>query len=237
MSAIFDGSRMASAVEAANAITSTYGVTILSINIISAVPADHAPLFLCHPASPGTALTEPQRPEESPIPTTPARHGLASFLPPLPPKCQHESSQPRPSSRSYPLHLSIPPPTVLPQAAPSPQLSPKALPSTPPRPSLWPSADELQIRRVNLTTSPAASVSKSRLSSRRPSADELLMSRANLTTIPAASASFPSRGQLSSQPSPTGSVIATLLASQKFSQLRGRNNADDDEDSDGNWEV
>jgi len=41
MSAIFDGSRMASAVEAANAITSTYGVTILSINIISAVPADH----------------------------------------------------------------------------------------------------------------------------------------------------------------------------------------------------
>lgn len=32
---------MASAVEAANAITSTYGVTILSINIISAVPADH----------------------------------------------------------------------------------------------------------------------------------------------------------------------------------------------------
>merc|ERR1712188_184790 len=41
MSATFDGSRMASAVEAANAITSTYGVTILSINIISAVPADH----------------------------------------------------------------------------------------------------------------------------------------------------------------------------------------------------
>merc|ERR1719399_2126639 len=41
MSAIFDGSRMASAVEAANAITHSYGVTILSINIISAVPADH----------------------------------------------------------------------------------------------------------------------------------------------------------------------------------------------------
>merc|ERR1711998_170120 len=40
MSAIFDGTRMASAVEAANAITTTYGVTILSINIISAVPAD-----------------------------------------------------------------------------------------------------------------------------------------------------------------------------------------------------
>merc|ERR1719263_2558401 len=40
-SAIFDGTRMASAVDAANAITSTYGVTILSINIISAVPADH----------------------------------------------------------------------------------------------------------------------------------------------------------------------------------------------------
>merc|ERR1711988_1142675 len=40
MSAIFDGSRMASAVEAANTITQTYGVTILSINIISAVPAD-----------------------------------------------------------------------------------------------------------------------------------------------------------------------------------------------------
>merc|ERR1712022_111356 len=41
MSAIFDSSRMASAVEAANTITQTYGVTILSINIISAVPADH----------------------------------------------------------------------------------------------------------------------------------------------------------------------------------------------------
>merc|ERR1711998_705311 len=41
MSAIFDGSRMASAVEAANTITQAYGVTILSINIISAVPADH----------------------------------------------------------------------------------------------------------------------------------------------------------------------------------------------------
>jgi len=40
-SAIFDGSRMASAVEAANHITKTYGVTILSINIISAIPADH----------------------------------------------------------------------------------------------------------------------------------------------------------------------------------------------------
>merc|ERR1711959_349019 len=40
VSAIFDGQRMASAVEAANAITTTYGVTILSINIISAVPAD-----------------------------------------------------------------------------------------------------------------------------------------------------------------------------------------------------
>merc|ERR1712022_35980 len=40
MSAIFDSSRMASAVEAANHITQTYGITILSINIISAVPAD-----------------------------------------------------------------------------------------------------------------------------------------------------------------------------------------------------
>merc|ERR1711998_150124 len=40
MSAIFDGARMASAVEAANHITQTYGITILSINIISAVPAD-----------------------------------------------------------------------------------------------------------------------------------------------------------------------------------------------------
>lgn len=40
-SSIFDGTRMASAVEAANAVTQTYGVTILSINIISAVPADH----------------------------------------------------------------------------------------------------------------------------------------------------------------------------------------------------
>merc|ERR1712010_263491 len=39
-SPIFDGQRMASAVEAANIITQTYGVTILSINIISAVPAD-----------------------------------------------------------------------------------------------------------------------------------------------------------------------------------------------------
>merc|ERR1712054_540046 len=37
---IFDVARMASAVEAANLITQTYGVTILSINIISAVPAD-----------------------------------------------------------------------------------------------------------------------------------------------------------------------------------------------------
>jgi regulator of protease activity HflC (stomatin/prohibitin superfamily) len=40
VSPIFDGRRMASAVEAANTITQTYGVTILSINIISAVPAD-----------------------------------------------------------------------------------------------------------------------------------------------------------------------------------------------------
>merc|ERR1711977_223806 len=40
-SAIFDGNRMASAVDAANAVTQTYGVTILSINIISAIPADH----------------------------------------------------------------------------------------------------------------------------------------------------------------------------------------------------
>merc|ERR1711998_18861 len=40
-SAIFDGSRMASAVDAANSVTHTYGVTILSINIISAIPADH----------------------------------------------------------------------------------------------------------------------------------------------------------------------------------------------------
>jgi len=40
-SPIFDNARIASAVEAANAITSSYGVTILSINIISAVPADH----------------------------------------------------------------------------------------------------------------------------------------------------------------------------------------------------
>merc|ERR1712199_22497 len=39
-SPIFDGHRMASAVEAANANTQTYGVEILSINIISAVPAD-----------------------------------------------------------------------------------------------------------------------------------------------------------------------------------------------------
>merc|ERR1711977_67752 len=39
-SPIFDGQRMASVVEAANIITQTYGVTILSINIISAVPAD-----------------------------------------------------------------------------------------------------------------------------------------------------------------------------------------------------
>merc|ERR1712054_88996 len=37
---IFDSQRMASAVEAANLITQTYGVTIFSINIISAVPAD-----------------------------------------------------------------------------------------------------------------------------------------------------------------------------------------------------
>lgn len=37
---IFDSARMASAVEAANLITQTYGVSILSINIISAVPAD-----------------------------------------------------------------------------------------------------------------------------------------------------------------------------------------------------
>jgi len=40
-SPIFDGQRMASAVEAANAVTQTYGVTILQINIISAIPADH----------------------------------------------------------------------------------------------------------------------------------------------------------------------------------------------------
>merc|ERR1711988_327132 len=40
LSPIFDGKRMASAVEAANAVTQTYGVTILSINIISAIPAD-----------------------------------------------------------------------------------------------------------------------------------------------------------------------------------------------------
>lgn len=39
-SPIFDGKRMASAVESANLVTQTYGVTILSINIISAVPAD-----------------------------------------------------------------------------------------------------------------------------------------------------------------------------------------------------
>merc|ERR1712054_643286 len=39
-SPIFDFARIASAVEAANTITQTYGVTILSINIISAVPAD-----------------------------------------------------------------------------------------------------------------------------------------------------------------------------------------------------
>merc|ERR1712166_374352 len=40
VSPIFDGKRMASAVVAANAITQSYGVTILSINIIAAVPAD-----------------------------------------------------------------------------------------------------------------------------------------------------------------------------------------------------
>merc|ERR1711998_146968 len=40
-SAIFDGSRMASAVDAANSVTQTYGITIVSINIISAIPADH----------------------------------------------------------------------------------------------------------------------------------------------------------------------------------------------------
>merc|ERR1711998_627457 len=39
-SPIFDIARIASAVEAANTVTQTYGVTILSINIISAVPAD-----------------------------------------------------------------------------------------------------------------------------------------------------------------------------------------------------
>merc|ERR1711998_652581 len=39
-SPIFDSARIASAVEAATPITQTYGVTILSINIISAVPAD-----------------------------------------------------------------------------------------------------------------------------------------------------------------------------------------------------
>merc|ERR1712093_114132 len=38
---IYDNQRMASAVDAANAVTKTYGVTILSINIISAIPADH----------------------------------------------------------------------------------------------------------------------------------------------------------------------------------------------------
>jgi len=41
-SPIFDAQRMCTAVEAANAITTTYGVTILSINIIAANPADKA---------------------------------------------------------------------------------------------------------------------------------------------------------------------------------------------------
>lgn len=41
-SAIFDGARMSSALEAANVITITYGVEVLSINIISAIPADPA---------------------------------------------------------------------------------------------------------------------------------------------------------------------------------------------------
>jgi len=39
-SPIFDLSRMATAVEGANLVTATYGVTIKSINIISAIPAD-----------------------------------------------------------------------------------------------------------------------------------------------------------------------------------------------------
>lgn len=39
-SPIWDTKRMASAVEIANVVTRTYGVTILSINIISAIPAD-----------------------------------------------------------------------------------------------------------------------------------------------------------------------------------------------------
>lgn len=37
---IFNAQRMAGAVETANQITNTYGVTIVSINIISATPAD-----------------------------------------------------------------------------------------------------------------------------------------------------------------------------------------------------
>ena len=41
-SPIWDTKRMSSAVEKANVICATYGVTILSINIISAVPADNA---------------------------------------------------------------------------------------------------------------------------------------------------------------------------------------------------
>jgi len=41
-SPIWDTKRMTSAVEKANVICATYGVTILSINIISAVPADNA---------------------------------------------------------------------------------------------------------------------------------------------------------------------------------------------------
>merc|ERR1719473_1273091 len=53
VSAIFDGVRMASAVEAANLITQTYGVTILSINIISAIPADRElQQVCCHPLPP-----------------------------------------------------------------------------------------------------------------------------------------------------------------------------------------
>merc|ERR1712167_205463 len=39
-SPIFDTKRMCTAVETANSITSSYGITILSINIIAANPAD-----------------------------------------------------------------------------------------------------------------------------------------------------------------------------------------------------
>lgn len=41
-SPIWDSKRMGKAVEAANVVTATYGVTVVSINIISAVPADNA---------------------------------------------------------------------------------------------------------------------------------------------------------------------------------------------------